>query len=254
MTFQIGEKSIIINDLLIHYYCSKKNQQTIIFLHGWRSEAKIWLEFFFQFSNFSLFALDLPGFGKSETPKKPYNLNDYATVVSQFISKLNIKNPIIISHSFGGNTALKLAINNPQLFKSLILVASSGVRPQTPKKKLSKIIAKIIKPIFSLTFMQPLKKLIYIKLRNEDYLATPQLQKTYLNIIQEDITPLLKNIQTPTLIIWGENDQETPINQAHTLHKNISQSKLIILKNAGHFSFLDQKETFIKHVTNFLNK
>lgn len=253
----IEEKNIILNDQLIHYSFLdlKNNNNTIIFLHGWRSSGSIWLNFFDQLSKigYSLYSLDLPGFGQSELPKTPFTIDDYVSTVSQFIKRLSLKKPVIIGHSFGGNIAIKLAVNNSDLLKSLVLIDSSGIRKKTMQKKAATLLAKIVKPFFIPSFMQPLRKFIYEKIGAEDYLATPQLAKTYLNIIQEDLTPALKKIKQKTLIVWGDRDPETPLDQAYILQKNIPNNKLVVLKNAGHFSFLDQKEEFIKTITNFIS-
>lgn len=250
------EKNIILNGALVHYFTndSQNENKPIIFLHGWRSMGSIWLNFFDQLKNMGFFALalDLPGFGQSQMPKKNFCLRDYATIVGEFIKKLKLKNPVIVGHSFGGNIALKLALIEPSMAKSLVLVDASGVRQKTNKKNLAAIFAKIVKPLFLPSFMQPLRKLIYEKMGAADYLATPALQKTFLNITNEDLTESLKNIETKTLIIWGEGDKETPLGQAYILKNNLKNSRLVILKNAGHFPFLDQPDEFMKIITNYV--
>ena len=86
----------------------------------------------------------------------------------------------------------------------------------------------------------------------EDYVATPKLQQTFINIINEDLTDLLPKIVQPTLLIWGENDKDTPLSQARVMEQKIPNAKLAVFKGAGHFSFLDKREEFVKELINFL--
>ena len=67
-----------------------------------------------------------------------------------------------------------------------------------------------------------------------------------------DQTNLLKNINCPTMIVWGEKDKDTPMYMAKTMEKNIKQSKLVVLKNCGHFSFLEKPYEFYKYIDLFI--
>jgi pimeloyl-ACP methyl ester carboxylesterase len=78
------------------------------------------------------------------------------------------------------------------------------------------------------------------------------MRNTFIKIINEDLQPLLKSIIAPTLLIWGENDKETPVYMGKIMEKEIKDSGLVILKNAGHYSYLDQFQQFCIIVNNFL--
>jgi pimeloyl-ACP methyl ester carboxylesterase len=200
----------------------------------------------------SCYALDLPGFGGSQILKQPMTVGDYANIVAEFIRKLELKNVIIIGHSFGGRVGIKLSSQHPELISKLVLVDSAGFAMNAPKKKLMAMAAKAVRPIFKPQIMQGLRKKIYKNIGAEDYLATPELQKTFVNITSEDLSADLKNIKVPTLIINGENDKDTPVEFGQRMNSLIPNSKLQILNNAGHFSFLDQPEEFVKIVIDFI--
>ena len=59
------------------------------------------------------------------------------------------------------------------------------------------------------------------------------------NIVNEDLTKYLINIKTETLIIWGENDESTPIKDAYKMNKLIRSSGLVVIKGASHFCYLE---------------
>ena len=74
-----------------------------------------------------------------------------------------------------------------------------------------------------------------------------------MNVVKEDLSEDMKGIKIPTLIITGENDKDTPIAFGEKMQELIPNSKFQILKNAGHYSFLDQREEFVKIVEKFIN-
>ena len=84
---QISHKQIIINDLLINYYSvlpeKKTSVKTLLFLHGWEVDSKLWFKIIPKLieKNYSLYFLDLPGFGQSQIPDTTYGLDDYKKIV-----------------------------------------------------------------------------------------------------------------------------------------------------------------------------
>ena len=68
------------------------------------------------------------------------------------------------------------------------------------------------------------------------------MQKTFINIVNEDLTKYLKNINEETLIIWGEKDTSTPLNNAIIMNELIKNSGLVTIKNADHFCYLQYPE------------
>ncbi len=253
----LQKKQIVVHDVLVNYYISsvKKAPKTLLFLHGWRSNSKVWFPLLKRLQrDFTLYSLDLPGFGDSEIPEKPWTHADYVTVVSEFVTRLNMKNVAVVGHSFGGSVAMRLAIQLPKLVRLLVLVDSSGIRKKTAVKTTKNVIAKIAKPVFQIPFMKKPREAIYRMLGAEDYVVTPYLKDTFRNIIQEDLTMYLAQIKQKTLLIWGKDDIDSPLHHAHLMERMIPNASLVIVPNAGHFSFTDQPEQFTDVLLTFLQK
>jgi len=251
------KNQLVVDGLLINFYKFQEGDKgTLLFLHGWRSEGMIWQGIIRQLDlpGYTIYALDLPGFGSSPAPDKPYAVADYAGFVSTFIQKLKLTNVILVGHSFGGRIGIKLAASEPEIIKKLVLVDSAGMITDQKGNQLKKTIAKIFKPFFRPKFMQPLRKKVYQMIGAEDYLATPELRETYLKVISEDLSTFLPKIKQPSLIIWGGKDKQTPLEYAEIMKKGIKDSSLVVLRDAGHFSFLDQPDEFAKQLTIFINK
>ncbi len=250
MTEQLIAKNLLLS--YINKPCAEQGK-TLVFLHGWRSSKEVWQAVVKSLKlKVESYALDLPGFGASQVPTRPMTIGDYADVVADFIKKLELKNVVLVGHSFGGRVGIKLASQHPEIISKLVLVDSAGFAISSAKKNVFGVAAKIAKPFFKPKFMQELRKKIYKHIGAEDYLATPQLQQTFINITSEDLSTDMKKITCPTLIITGENDQDTPVEFGKKMQSLISNSQFQILANAGHFSFLDKPEEFINALSSFI--
>lgn len=256
------QKQIVLHDILVTYYEAGENKPgtpAIVFLHGWRSQGSVWFPVWEKLLEqgggfpFALYALDLPGFGKSETPRGVFTLADYASVAEEFIKKLGLTEVVLVGHSFGGRIGIKVASAQEITLQKLVLVGSAGFRSRGGLLALKRVVAKIVKPLFLFSFMQPVRRKVYSLLGAQDYTATPKLQKTFIYITQEDLTSLLPQITLPTLLVWGEDDCDTPVSFGERMRDALPNAKLVIFKNAGHFCFLDQTDLFVKEFSAFLS-
>jgi pimeloyl-ACP methyl ester carboxylesterase len=249
---------IVINNQLISYLSTATaGEKSLLFLHGWRSQKEVWNPVVQKLGNseiqkLNIYALDMPGFGQSPAPKTAWTVGDYTELIKSFIDKLGLKNVILVGHSFGGRIGIKLAAIYPNLISKLILVDSAGFVFNPDRKMMLNILAKAARPLFKPKFMQKLRRKIYEQIGAEDYIATPALTETFLNVVNEDLTPFMEKIQTPTLLVWGEKDLETPFEFAEMMHSKIKNSKLIVLEEAGHYSFLDKQDYFVRALEQFI--
>jgi len=254
----MNEQVIIKNHLVSYFKSENAGQKCLLFLHGWRSQKEVWETVIKRFKDLKIerldaYAIDLPGFGVSSAPAEAWSVGDYAEVVRDFIEKMELKNIIIIGHSFGGRVGIKLAAGHPELVNKLVLVDSAGFIDKSSKNKILAWTSALVRPFFRPKFMQGMRRKIYQSIGASDYLDSPGLQRTFVNVVKEDLSEDMKGIKIPTLIITGENDKDTPIAFGEKMQELIPNSKFQILKNAGHYSFLDQREEFVKIVEKFIN-
>ncbi len=105
---KIREKQVEIN-----YIQQGKGDTTILFLHGWCIDGTYWKQQVEYFSkNYNVFAIDLPGFGKSKAERTNWTVEEYANDVTAFIDTMNLKNVIVIGHSMAGEIMLQTALTN----------------------------------------------------------------------------------------------------------------------------------------------
>lgn len=254
---KVVSKQIIVDGLLASYSVAEianSEKLSVLFLHGWASSKEVWGNAMINLSQFGhdVYSLDLPGFGKTQSPTNPWSTNDYAEFVCHFLQKLNLNNIVLIGHSFGGRVALVLAANQKISIKKLVLVDSAGFYTGSGIKKFMAYASKLVHPLFRLPSLRPARKKIYRIFGAEDYVSTPELNDTFVKVISEDLGYLLPKITTKTLIVWGSLDVATPISFAKEFNKKIISSKLIILPKAGHYSFLDKPDEFNKILAEFV--
>lgn len=243
------QRNIIVDNLNINF-CQSNSldvKNTLVFLHGWGSNALVFKNVFEKCDSF--IALDLPGFGKSDFPETAWNVSDYAIFFRNFLEKLEIKNPILAGHSFGGSIAIKHNVKCGASKKN-ILIGTSGFRKRPKKLLLYKVGAKIFKIVFSFPGLNLLKnkarEKFYESIGSADYINSGKLKETYKKIISEDLSDDMKKVSAETILIWGENDAETPLEDGKKINNLIKNSKLFVIKNAGHYVFFDQPEEFNK--------
>lgn len=235
------------------YYNVIGNGEPIVFLHGWQSNSESFVVLAEELKwHYQIILLDFPPFGKSQKLNCAWSIDDYTQMVIQLLKILKVEKFNILAHSFGGRVAINLCCCYNCNVNKLILTGSAGLKP---KRSLSYYFA-LAK--YKLAKRRLSKKNKYFQLNNfgsSDYKNLDSIMKqTFVKIVNFHQDKVLKNIKCPTLIVFGENDNETPMYMAKRFHKLIKNSTLLIFKNCSHFCFLEQTEKFYDVVKNFLTK
>lgn len=247
---------VLIDNLKINYK-EEGSGEPLVLLHGWKNDLEIWNPIAPFLNNYRIIRLDLPGFGESDSPSEAWDVSDYAEFLNKFLEKLDISKIILVGHSFGGRVAIKFSVLHPEKVFKLILVDSGGVRLKPIKRFFAFILAKLGKVLIFLPFIkiEEIKEKFYKAIKAGDYLEkNPVLKQTFLKVIAEDLREEAKKIRVPTLIIWGERDIITSLEEAKILQQSIPKSQLEIIKDVGHLSFLEKEKEFLDILRNFLNK
>ncbi len=228
----------------VNYEVVGNGSNNLVFLHGWGGNVDS-----FKFicnhlsvSHKALF-IDFPPFGKSTEMQYPWTFFDYVELVAEIMQKENMQKSTIIGHSFGGRVALVLA--NKGFAEKLILVDSAGLKPKRTIKYHLKVCFNKIKQKFGCS---------NIKGSTDYNNLSPIMKKTFVNIVNTFLEKYAINITKPTVLFWGEKDNQTPMYMAKRLNKLIKNSELVVIKNAGHFSYLDDFNTFLRVVEHVIKQ
>src|SRR3989344_2944668 len=188
-------------------------------------------------SKYTIYAVDLPGFGGTEPPYRAWGITDYAKFVAEWLKKLDVKDvEALVGHSYGGACAISGVGGRILKPKKLILLSSSGIRDVYKVRKLAlKSAAKLVKiPLEVLPggLRARLKRKAYGVI-GSDAMLLPNMELTFKRLISEDLQSVAKNISVPTLLIYGSKDRDTPIKYGRLFHEAIHGSRLAIIESGG---------------------
>lgn len=229
----------------------------ILFLHGWGTNLESFSCLFDPLAKSNdVIAIDFPGFGKSTEPMTPWSLDDYTKMTLAFIKHLNLQNPTLIGHSFGGRVSIKLC--EALKLDKLILINSAGIKPKRKSGYLLRVYGyKFFKavaslPLLSFILKEPLEA--YRELySSSDYKQASVIMKQVLSkVVNEDLRERLHSIQVPVLLIWGDKDTSTPLEDAKLMEKMIPNAGLVVFEGAGHFSYQEQPSRALTIIRTFL--
>lgn len=127
-----------------------------------------------------------------------------------------------------------------------MLVSAAGIRTDPPSL-LRRTVTKLGKAIFRLPGLAGIGDQIRARVASKDYLEAGILRETFVKVIEQDLREYAAQITHPTLLVWGDQDTETPLKQARILESLIADSGLVILYGSGHFAYLEQLPPFHAH-------
>jgi pimeloyl-ACP methyl ester carboxylesterase len=217
----------------------------VVFAHGW---ARTYRDFIPVAESLEPIArsvlIDLPGFGATPAPSAAWGTKEYADQLHSVLAA-KLKEPYIwVGHSFGGRIGLRMAVQYPQALSGLVLIASAGI-PRTRSEM----------DIFKGNMRQKLFKFKKSRAKDADELdalerqygsldyihsAEIGMRDVFLATINEDQTESAKTITTPTQLIYGARDTETPPEIGQRLAKLIPDAVYTECPGLDHISVLSR--------------
>lgn len=246
---------VIINKVKINYSQSGSQGKAVILMHGWGQNIQM-MDPIAQHlkANFTVYNIDLPGFGESESPKEVWGVEEYTAMLKEFIKVKDIRNPIIIAHSFGVRIAILYAASNP-VYK-LILTGGAGILPKRSLKYYLRLYTyKFGKLVLSLFGLEKVKEKYQKNAGSSDYQALDGLMRqSFVKIVNLDLSPYLKKVEAETLLVWGSLDDATPLWMGKKMEKEIPKAGLAVFENDGHYAYWNQMPRFLSVIDVFLEE
>ena len=272
-------KHIQIGNVDLAYIEQGQGPQTILLIHGLGSYARAWTKNIEVLSKtHRVIAVDLPGYGHSSKGHYEYSMSFNADVLRHFIQELDLGSVIVAGHSMGGQIAMTLALESPEMVAKLILISPAGFERfnegesawmknvMTPELVRDTPVRAIAKNV-SINFYEFPKDAAWmitdrIQLRGatdfEDYCYA--VSKNVEGMLRGIVWDKLDQIRQPTLVLFGANDALIPNRFLHPgwtkdiaeIAKEIPNSAVKVIPKCGHFVQLDAHEAANQLITEFL--
>ena len=229
----------------------------VILIHGAGGTHLHWPPQIRRLPNQRIFAVDLPGHGKSGGVGHQ-TIDDYAGHILDFMKAVRLNTAVLIGHSMGSAIALTAALRSPKQVSALGLVGSGS------KLRVSPVILQNASD--PSTFMDAVHMVsdfsyseharIRLKEQGEQKLSETRPTVLYGDFLACDafnVTDQLSKISAPTLIVCGADDKMTPQKYSELLRDDIPNARMEIVANAGHMVMLEQPEMVAMLLADFLN-
>lgn len=254
---------INVNGVRIHYEQVGTQGPKLLILHGWGCSIKLWRPIMEKLANdFCMTVIDFPGHGLSGRPPEPWGAAEFAAMTVSLIDALGLAGCDVMGHSHGGRIALKLALDAPEKLNRLVITGGAGLRGKpTMKQKLRSRTFKLLRGACDLmerlhlfgSYPKNARERLRKRFGSADYNALDEeMRQTFVKLVNTDLTDALPQIKASTLLIWGDQDTETPLWMGKTMSEKIPDAGLVVLEGGTHFAYLEQADRFCTIVKQFL--
>ncbi|HEY4552506.1 MAG TPA: alpha/beta hydrolase [Bacillaceae bacterium] len=258
-------------DLYHEEYIHPVSDKTIVLLHGFLASSFSYRKLIpYLMKDYHVITVDIPPFGKSGKSKGfRYSYENMAKTVAELIKSLDRENVFLAGHSMGGQIALNVVHQDPGLAQKVVLLCSSGYLERARRP----LIWSSYIPMFDLYVKHYLGRtgvmgnLVNV-VHDKELIDSPMVAgymepfrdraifaalSRMLRHREGDLpSHILKSIDTPCLLLWGEYDRIVPVSVGKRLAHDLPNSRLVILKNAGHLIPEEIPDEVSRHMRDFL--
>jgi pimeloyl-ACP methyl ester carboxylesterase len=266
---------IDVDGVRVHYQeAGDEHAPALVLIHGFASSTLVWSKVFVKLAEagYRVIASDLLGYGYSAKPRNgEYTIAGQAKLLTRLLDKLGIPRAIFVGSSYGGAVAATCALDYPDRVEKLILVGTvNDNRPLAFRLMRlfgSPLFGDVVSPLLigSRRLLRRRMKQVYdrhewvIDERRVDARHLPLraagTQRAIIRTVRswdaERISRDAHLITQPTLLLWGENDQEIPLADGERLHADIPNSRLKVFLECGHLPHEEYPEAFTNVVIDF---
>jgi pimeloyl-ACP methyl ester carboxylesterase len=244
----------------------------VLLVHGWLSSSGIWEQLARRLAQrFTVYTLDLSGFGESDKPLSGYGVRNGSRLLYAFCAHFGLTRTGVIAHDLGGDMAVKLAADHPDVVGRLALVATPADEEQidlpTP---LWLATLPVLGPIFyALGRLAPPVRRLWMRPfvadpsdLTEEVLedagrSTPAAVSQTLNVSRREISRgrlarQARIIKIPLLLIAGEEDQIVDPQAVGVWSRSVDQAEICLLDECGHLPMIERTAEFNAQVLAFL--
>ncbi|HNI44305.1 MAG: alpha/beta hydrolase [Chitinophagales bacterium] len=265
-----ASRFMVIDGMLVHYRDEGRGFP-ILMVHGAFSSLHTfdgWAKHLKQY--YRVIRLDLPGFGLTgPNPENNYSIPNHIRIVNILLNRLGVHACNVIGSSLGGWLSWEFALRYPERVQKMVLIDSAGFLDQKTipvpfRMARTPFADKVVKYVIQKPILEQFLRQVYF----DQSKITPSLIDRYYDLFtregnpeaflklvndkHKDNTRHLKQIETPTLVMWGTEDRWVPVEYAYKFKQELPNAKLVLYKNVGHIPMEEVPSITIKETANFL--
>ena len=237
----------------------------MVLLHGFLCDSRVWRRELESLSDlFTVVAWDAPGSGESSDPPDPFTISDWAVCLAAFLDEVGIDSAHILGLSWGGLLAQELyRLQRVRVLGLILADTYAGWKGSLGEEAAAQRLARCERES-SLPPDDFVARWVPVEFFTD---ASPELREEMVAVVSEfhpvgfrlmartladnDTSDLLPTIDVPTLLLWGDDDQRSPLHVAEQFRIAIPRAELAIIPRAGHVSNMERPEAFDAHVRRF---
>lgn len=225
-----------------------KKLPKLYIIHGWTYKPEPWHDVIAELEKLGVEAelLKVPGLGTKSD--KVFTIEDY----SKWAREKLPKGSYALGHSNGGRILLNLLEKEPDYLSGIILLDAAGVWEKENRRMVLKALSKAFSPLKKSKFI---RKAVHRVIGANDYENAPEnMKKTLDNMINSDKTLDITKVTTNAQIIWGEDDQTTPLRQGKKMHELLPNSELTTKPGWRHSHYLVSTKELAEEIAKQLTR
>ncbi len=229
----------------------------ILMIHGWKDSLDTFDTLTEELEqDYKIIRIDLPGFGKSQSPAEPWGSSEYADFVSKVLLKLEESELYaVIVHSMGARIMINALARRAVVTEKFIIIAGAGIPQKKGIKNQSfNVLAKggkIASSILPDAQQKKLREKLY-KTADSDYLGAGELEETFKKLVAEDSRRYAPDVHAKTLLIYSSNDRQIPVADGEEFAQLIPNSELVVVEKLGHNIHKNDPEKVLELIKEFL--
>ena len=219
----------------------------VLMIHGWGASGDLLLPLARELAahGYQLLLPDMPGFGESNEPPTAFSVFDYAEFCIAYLEHHELDRVHYFGHSYGGRIGLILGSDHSERIRSMALSNSAGIKaPEAILNRSRLTIYKAVRDTLMWLGARAvaglLRRVYNRRYASSDFAAAqPLMRQTLVQVVNQDLLDWAERVAVPTLLIWGDQDEETPLWMGQLLEDSIPDAALIVRGGAGHYAYLD---------------
>jgi len=236
-----------------------KEKPVVVMLHGFASSLENWAPVIPVLSTkYRIVALDLKGFGWTDRPEGDYSPEAQAKLVLKLMDARGVKSAMLVAHSWGSSVALQVLLQAPERFTRVAFYDAWVYEDQLPTFFHWSRASGVGEALFGLWYNERIDERMSLAFYDKRFVTERFVEEVEKQVQRPgtraaalaavrgqryaDVEARYKNVQQPTLLLWGREDTVTPIKYGERLSRELPNARMVVYPRCGHFPMIEARD------------